>query len=251
MGRLEGKTIIVIGGAQGIGRGCVLAAASEGAHIVVGDIDDARANTVATEATARGPSAIARRADVVERDQVDALVATTLDQFGQVDGLVNLAYFHKGPSPVAELPADELARELHVDVVGCLVAMQAVYPHLRERGGSIVNFSSAAGVEGLAGRAAYSAAKAGVRLLSRTAALEWGREGIRVNTVCPFAMSESLAAAVAAGTVDQTQLDGVSPLGRPGDPEHDIGAGVAFLLSDDSRYVTGHTIALDGGGLAL
>ncbi len=129
--------------------------------------------------------------------------------------------------------------------------MQAVYPHLRERGGSIVNFSSSAGVEGLADRAAYSAAKAGVRLLSRTAALEWGRDQIRVNTVCPFSMSESLAAAVAAGTVDQAHLDGVSPLGRPGDPEHDIGAGVAFLLSDDSRYLTGHTIVLDGGGLAL
>jgi NAD(P)-dependent dehydrogenase (short-subunit alcohol dehydrogenase family) len=195
--------------------------------------------------------AISQHADVVERDQVDALVATALAESGRIDGLVNLAYFHEGPSPVAELATDALLRELHVDVVGCLVAMQAVYPHLRERGGSIVNFSSAAGVEGLADRAAYSAAKAGVRLLSRTAALEWGRDGVRVNTVCPFAMSESLAAAVAAGTVDQAHLDRVSPLGRPGDPEHDIGAGVAFLLSDDARYLTGHTLALDGGGLAL
>ena len=182
------------------------------------------------------------RTDVVEREQVDALVQTALGEFGQVDGLVNLAYFHKGPSPVAELSVDDLTRELHVDVVGCLIAMQAVYPHLRGRGGSIVNFSSGAGVEGLAERAAYSAAKAAVRLLSRTAALEWGREDIRVNTVCPFAMSESLAAAVAAGTVDQAHLDAVSPLGRPGDPERDIGAGVAFLLSDDARYVTGQTI---------
>jgi NAD(P)-dependent dehydrogenase (short-subunit alcohol dehydrogenase family) len=251
MGRLDDKTIIVIGGAQGIGRGCVLAAAGEGARVVVGDIDDARARGVADEATGRGARALALHADVVEREQMDALVTTTLEEFGRVDGLVNLAYFHKGPSPVAELATDELTRELYVDVVGCLVAMQAVYPHLKVRGGSIVNFSSAAGVEGLAGRAAYSAAKAGVRLLSRTAALEWGRDGIRVNTVCPFSMSESLAAAVAAGTVDQAHLDGVSPLGRPGDPERDIGAGVAFLLSDDSRYVTGHTIALDGGGLAL
>ena len=97
----------------------------------------------------------------------------------------------------------------------------------------------------------HSSAKAAVRLMSRTAALEWGAENIRVNCVCPFAMSPSLADAVRAGTVDQAQLDAVSPLGRPGDPELDIGAGVAFLLSDDARYVTGQTLALDGGGLAL
>lgn len=139
---------------------------------------------------------------------------------------------------VAELSTESLTRELHVDVVGCLIAMQAVYPELRAHGGSIVNFSSGAGVEGLAGRAAYSSAKAAVRLLSRTAALEWGAEGIRVNCVCPFAMSPSL-------------IDAVSPLGRPGDPELDIGAGVAFLVSDDARYVTGQTFMLDGGGLAL
>jgi NAD(P)-dependent dehydrogenase (short-subunit alcohol dehydrogenase family) len=251
MGRLDGKTVIVIGGAQGIGRGCVLAAASEGAHVVVGDLNEAGARDVAKEASARDTRAIGMGVDVVEREQVDALVSTALDEFGGLDGLVNLAYWHDGPSPLAELSPDSLARELHVDVVGCLVAMQAVHPHLRARGGSIVNFSSSAGVEGLAERAAYSAAKAGVRLLSRTAALEWGRDQIRVNTVCPFSMSESLAAAVAAGTVDQAHLDSVSPLGRPGDPEHDIGAGVAFLLSDDARYVTGQTVALDGGGLAL
>ncbi len=251
MGRLDGKTVVVIGGAQGIGRGCVLAAASEGAHVVVGDLTERGARDVAADATARGMAAIGMRADVVDREQVDALVSTALDEFGRVDGLVNLAYFHEGPAPLAQLSPDALTRELHVDVVGCLIAMQAVYPHLRERGGSIVNFSSSAGVEGLAQRAAYAAAKAGVRLLSRTAALEWGRDGIRVNTVCPFSMSESLTAAVAAGTVDQAQLDALSPLGRPGDPERDIGAGVAFLLSDDARYVTGQTIALDGGGLAL
>ena len=251
MGRLDGKVVVVIGGAQGIGRGCVLAAASEGAHVVLGDLNDEGARAVAEEATARGTRAVGMGGDVVDRTSVDAMVATALTEFGHLDGLVNLAYAHDGPAPLAELSTDSLTRELHVDVVGCLIAMQAVYPELRAHGGSIVNFSSGAGVEGLAGRAAYSSAKAAVRLLSRTAALEWGAEGIRVNCVCPFAMSPSLTEAVRAGTVDQAQLDAVSPLGRPGDPELDIGAGVAFLLSDDARYVTGQTMMLDGGGLAL
>jgi NAD(P)-dependent dehydrogenase (short-subunit alcohol dehydrogenase family) len=251
MGRLDGKVVVVIGGAQGIGRGCVLAAASEGAHVVLGDLNDTGARAVAEEASARGTRAIGMGGDVVDRTSVDAMVATALAEFGRLDGLVNLAYAHDGPAPLAELSADSLTRELHVDVVGGLIAMQAVYPALRAHGGSIVNFSSGAGIEGLAGRAAYSSAKAAVRLLSRTAALEWGAEGIRVNCVCPFAMSPSLTEAVLAGTVDQAQLDAVSPLGRPGDPELDIGAGVAFLLSDDARYVTGQTFMLDGGGLAL
>jgi NAD(P)-dependent dehydrogenase (short-subunit alcohol dehydrogenase family) len=251
MGRLDGKTILVIGGAQGIGRGCVLAAASEGAHVVIGDLNERGAIEVAADATARGARAVGVAGDVVDRESVDAMVAIARTEFGGLDGLVNLAYAHDGPSPLAELSTESLTRELHVDVVSCLIAMQAVYDELRAGGGSIVNFSSGAGVEGMAGRAAYSSAKAAVRLLSRTAALEWGAEGIRVNCVCPFAMSPSLADAVKAGTVDQAQLDAVSPLGRPGDPELDIGAGVAFLLSEDARYVTGQTFMLDGGGLAL
>ena len=126
MGRLDGKTVIVVGGAQGIGRGCVLAAAAEGAHVVVGDLNEIGAREVAADATARGARAVGMRADVVEREQVDALVATALAEFGRVDGLVNLAYFHEGPVPLAELSTESLTRELHVDVVGCLIAIFVV-----------------------------------------------------------------------------------------------------------------------------
>src|SRR6476469_8061374 len=157
MGRLDDKTVIVIGGAQGIGRGCVLAAAAEGAHVVVGDLNEEGARDVAAEATARGTQATGMCVDVVERPQVDALVDAALTEFGHRDGLVNLAYWHDGPAPIAELSPESLARELHVDVVGCLVAMQAVYPPLRGRGGSIVNLGCTAAVEGLAERSAYFA----------------------------------------------------------------------------------------------
>lgn len=251
MGRLDGKAILIIGGAQGIGRGCALAAATEGAQLVVGDLNEAGARSVAEEATARGTQAVGRGGDVVDRNSVDALVATAVDEFGHLDGLVNLAYLHDDPVPVVELSVESLRRELEVDVIGCLVAMQAAYPALRESRGSVVNFSSGAGVEGLAGRPAYSTAKAAIRTLSRTTALEWGADGIRVNCVCPFALSPSLAAARDAGTVDAAYLDGLSPLGRIGDPELDIGAAVAFLLSDDARYFTGQTVMLDGGSMSL
>ena len=176
MGRLDGKTFLVIGGAQGIGRGCVLAAASQGAHVVIGDLNERGAHEVADEATARarGPSGIG--GDVVDRASVDAMVATALREFGRLDGLVNLAYAHDGPAPLAELSAESLHRELHVDVVGCLIAMQAVYGELRAGGGSIVNFSSERGRRGVGRAGRVRRAKAAVRLLSRTAALEWGAE---------------------------------------------------------------------------
>src|SRR5690349_3930586 len=109
MGRLDDKTVLVIGGAQGIGRGCALAAAAEGARVVVGDLNEGGARDVAAEISTRGGTAIGRAVDVVDRVQVDALVGAALAEFGQLDGLVNLAYWHKGAVPLAELEADDLA----------------------------------------------------------------------------------------------------------------------------------------------
>jgi NAD(P)-dependent dehydrogenase (short-subunit alcohol dehydrogenase family) len=250
MGRLDGKTVLVIGGAQGIGEGCALAAASEGANLVIGDVNADGARATADEARSRGVRAVGLAVDVVERDEVDTMVATALDEFSVIDGLVNVAFYNTEVAPLAETSLETFQRQLQVDVVGCMLAMQTVYPHLRGRGGSIVNFSSGAGVGGLPGRAGYAATKAAIRLLSRTAALEWGGDGVRVNAVCPLSTSPSLEAAFEEGAIDRALLEGSNPLGRLGDPETDIGAAVAFLLSEDARYVTGQTIAVDGGNLA-
>src|ERR1700730_6577389 len=103
MGRLDDKAILIIGGAQGIGRGCALAAATEGAQLVIGDLNEAGAHEVAKEASARGARAVGLRGDVVDRASVDAMVAAAVDAFGHLDGLVNLAYRHDDPVPVAEL----------------------------------------------------------------------------------------------------------------------------------------------------
>jgi NAD(P)-dependent dehydrogenase (short-subunit alcohol dehydrogenase family) len=251
MGRLDGKTVLVIGGAQGIGRGCALAAASEGANLVVGDVSADDAQATAADARSRGARTVGMAVDVVEGEQVDAMVAAALAEFGAIDGLVNTAFLKADVVPLAEMSLDTLLRELQVDVVGCVRAMQAVYPHLRGKGGSIVNFSSGAGILGSEGRGGYSAAKAAIRGLSRTAALEWGVDNVRVNSVCPFSLSPSLQASIDAGTLDRTLLESTNPLRRIGDPELDIAPGVVFLLSDDARYVTGQTVALDGGVLSL
>jgi NAD(P)-dependent dehydrogenase (short-subunit alcohol dehydrogenase family) len=251
MGRLDGKTVLVIGGAQGIGRGCVLSAAGEGANLVIGDLRAEGARSTAEEATARGARAIGMTVDVTDKEQVDAMVTRALDEFGAIDGLVNLAFYPTERTPLAEMPLEQLGHELQVDVVGCLLAMQAVHPHLRHRGGSIVNFSSGAGVIGVPGLAGYSAAKAAIRLLSRVAALEWGTENVRVNAVCPYSMSPTYDAAIEREHLDPAALSAYVPLGRIGDAEADIGPGVVFLLSDDARYVTGQTMAFDGGVLAL
>jgi NAD(P)-dependent dehydrogenase (short-subunit alcohol dehydrogenase family) len=247
MGRLDGKTVLVIGGAQGIGRGCALAAATEGANLVVGDVNEQGARATADDAIARGTRAIGQAVDVAERTELDGMIAAALREFGAIDGLVNTAFANTDASPLAELPVEVLERQLRVDVIGCVLAMQAIYPFLRERGGSIVNFSSSAGVHGQPGLAGYSATKAAIRAVSRTAALEWGGEAVRVNSICPFAMGPSIEHSIEEGYLDREQLDRASPLGRIGDPEHDIGPGVVFLLSDDARYVTGQTFALDGG----
>ena len=251
MGKLDGKTVLIIGGAQGIGRGSVLAVASEGANLVVGDINGDGALTTAADARGRGACGVGMTVDVVDHAQVDAMVAAALAEFGAIEGLVNVAFLRTDVVPVEDMSLDTFARELQVDVVGCLLAMQAVFPHLRERGGSIVNFSSGAGVHGIPGRSGYSAAKAAIRLLSRTAALEWGGLGIRVNSVCPWSLSPSLEESLRSGALSGVDIAKAAPLGRIGDPEADIGVGVTFLLSDDSRYMTGQTVALDGGSLAL
>ena len=217
--------------------------------MVVGDIDTDGARRTADEVVARGGHALGLAVNVVDIGQVEAMITAAIEEFGAIDGLVNLAFYRTDPIPLMDMSLDALSRELHIDVVGCLLAMQAVQPHLRGRNGSIVNFSSSAGINGQPGLAGYSAAKAAIRGLSRTAALEWAREGVRVNAVCPFSLTPSLELSFKRGTLDRAVVEAHNPMGRIGDAETDIGPGVVFLLSDDSRYITGQTLPLDGGSL--
>ena len=188
--RLRDKVAIVTGAGQGVGRGIALAFAREGAALVVADLDEESGARVAGELEALGAKARFVRCDVSDRADVDAAVGETVEAFGGIDVLVNNAQ----RAPAAPLPLIE-----HTDAVidlcfdsgfrGTFYFMQACYPHLKQRGGRIIKLGSAAGLRGIAGQAVYGAAKEAIRALSKTAAREWGPDGINVNIICPLANS--------------------------------------------------------------
>jgi 2-hydroxycyclohexanecarboxyl-CoA dehydrogenase len=246
-GRLTGKVVLVFGGGRGIGRGCALAIASEGATVVVADLDEASATAVAEEIAGRGATGRGVGCDVVNRAQVKAVIDDAAAEFGHIDGVINLAYAGVARMPLEELTVDLLERELQVGVIGSFNTMMLAMPELKKSQGSVVNFASGAGIEGTPSLGAYAATKQGIRGLSLVAAHELGVHGVRINAVCPLGLSP--AAEKYYETDPEAYAASVAkvPLRRYGDCEVDIGRAVAFLVSDDARFVTGQTVMLDGG----
>jgi NAD(P)-dependent dehydrogenase (short-subunit alcohol dehydrogenase family) len=246
-GRLEGKVILVFGGGRGIGRGCALAIASEGATVVVADLDEANAQAVAGEIGERGAVGTAAHCDVVNRAQVKAVIDDAASTYGHVDGVINLAYAGVARMPLEELTVELLERELQVGVVGSFNTMMLAMPELKKSKGAVVNFASGAGIEGTPSLGAYAATKQGIRGLSLVAAHELGVHGVRINTVCPLGLSPAAEAYYEHNPDAYATSVAKVPLRRYGDCELDIGKAVAFLVSDDARFVTGQTVMLDGG----
>jgi NAD(P)-dependent dehydrogenase (short-subunit alcohol dehydrogenase family) len=248
MGKLDGKVAIVTGASQGSGYGAARAMAREGASVVLVSRTRTKLEGVAREIEAAGGTAMVHPADVTNRAAIEALVAATAARFGRIDVLVNAA---QSPvirtAPIADI-SDEDVRELwESGAVATLALMRAVRPHMiAAGGGSIVNFGSGA-IHNPMQYGVYAGVKAAIQAISRAAALEWAKEGIRVNVVFP--MSESPAAdadfALAEGRAQAVAR--TIPLGRMGDPVEDIGQPIAFLASDESRFITGSTLALTGG----
>ena len=249
MGQLDGKVALITGAGRGIGRGIARAMAREGAAVAVQELDAERAREAADEVAALSPlGAIAIGGDIGTRAVCERAVAETVEAFGGLDILVNNAAGNAPRAPLVELEDEVFDLSWRVCVMGTVWCMQAAHPHLVARGGgSIINFGSASATAGRPTQAAYSAAKEGVRALTRVAANEWGEAGITVNTICPFAASEGMLAWA------ENQPGGVEaatahiPLRRLGDPEHDVGRIAVFLASDAARYVTAQTMWVDGG----
>ena len=224
------KVAIITGGGGNIGRGVCRAMARAGATVVALDLDPA------------GADAAARRVacDVTDPAACERAVGEVVRDLGAVDTLVNAAQRFRAGIPITKLSEDDLRVSFESGPIATLRMMQLCHPHMKARGGgAIINFASGVGTQGMVGAGAYAAAKEAIRGLTKVAALEWGRENIRVNVICPVASGDPNAPWVADALA-------INPMGRIGDPEADIGAAVVYLAGPGS-YVTGRTLHVDGG----
>ena len=248
--RLEGRTAIVTGAGQGVGRGIARRLASEGANVVVAARRVETGAPVAAEIRALGGSALCIETDVSDRDQIQSCVDQTVERFGGLEIMVHNAV--KGGAGVHRLEDvgleswEPLSRTA---VWASFHCAQIALPHLRVAGtqGRLILISSPSGVEGSYTLPLYSAVKAAQRAMAKSLAREWGSLGITVNCIGPVAETPALTAAFVSNPLLRDRLNARTPLGRVGDAELDIGAAAAFLASDDASYVTGQMLVVDGG----
>ncbi|MXY01914.1 MAG: glucose 1-dehydrogenase [Acidimicrobiales bacterium] len=268
-GRMEGKVAVITGGASGIGRACGLRFASEGASIVVADLNPDRAASVVDEINALGSDAIAVQVDTSQQEQNDAMADAAVDTFGRIDACVAAAgishsgyvsreiedqagqdRFDRGDMFFIDKSLESWQRVLDVNLTGVMLTNQAVARKMRDNdGGAIVNISSIAGTNVLKGSSDYCVSKAGVWMLTRCAALELSRYSIRVNAVGPGYIQTSMSGAVLGNERWVQARERETPLGRLGEPG-DIANACLYLCSDDASFVTGEIIFPDGGVMA-
>jgi len=247
MGKLDGKVAVVTGAGQGIGRGVALALAKEGASVVLADLQEVACQQTAREIAATGASAVPVTCNVSRRDQVKAVVAAAVKEFGTVDVLVNAAQAMRNDVLLQDTTDEDMDLALGSGLMGTYYFMQECFPYLRQRGGKIVNFGSAAGLEGAPGWAAYAASKEGIRALTRVACHEWARYKINVNVICPLAGDPHWEALRRQQPEIVKHMLAAVPMRRFGEAEKDIGRVVVFVASSDSDYITGQTLMVDGG----
>jgi len=249
MGRLDGRVAIITGAGQGIGRGIARRYAREGAAVIVAEVNRDTGAQVESEINDElGGRATFVPTDVLEREQVEAAVDAAVAEYGSADILVNNAYVAAGFDRFERKPADDLLLAFRGGPLHTYWAMQAVFPHMKaQRWGRIVNFVSLNGINAHQYSADYNAAKLGILAITRTAAREWAKHNILANCIAPAAASPAYEAFAEAAPDNAAEMLKENPIGRMGDPEHDIGGVALFLASEDSDYITGMTMFADGG----
>ena len=248
MKRLNGNVTLITGGGKGIGFGLAEAFAEEGSNLVLTGRTESRLLEAKQKLEERyGIEVLPLVADGADEQAIKMVVQKTIEKFGKLNTLVNNAQVSKSGMPLVEHTKEDFDLAIYSGLYAAFFYMRECFPHLKASRGSVINFASGAGLFGKLGQASYAAAKEGIRGMSRVAAAEWGPDGVRVNVVCPLAMTESLQQwKENYPDLFQKTIQGI-PLGRFADPRQDIGRVCVFLASDDASYVTGETITLQGG----
>jgi NAD(P)-dependent dehydrogenase (short-subunit alcohol dehydrogenase family) len=242
------RSVLVTGGASGMGRATALLLARDGAAVTVVDRAADAAKDVAREITAANGAAIAAPADVGKEDEIVTAVAGAVDAFGGLDGVVTSAgVFHGGDlRPLGEVDLDDFLFVLQVNLAGTFLAIKHAVPHLITRRGAVVTIASTAALKGHGYGSGYTASKGGVAALTRLAAVQYGPQGVRVNCICPGGVDTPMTAGIWNRPEAQERIGRDIPLQRVAQPDQ-IASVAAFLLSDAASHLTGQTIAVDGG----
>jgi NAD(P)-dependent dehydrogenase (short-subunit alcohol dehydrogenase family) len=246
--RFAGKVAFVTGAGSGIGRATATAFAAEGADIALADIDSAGNEETAHIVAEHGGRVLAVECDVTSSSDVKTAVERTVQELGRLDVAFNNAGIEQPPTTLVDTTEDDWSRLLDIDLRSAFLCMKYEIPAMLEHGGgSIVNTSSGAGVIGIRGQAAYVAAKHGLIGLTKSAALEYAAQGVRVNAICPGIIETPMMHRFSGGTPEgRARVIDQEPVGRMGSPE-EIASAVLWLSSDLGAFATGHAMVIDGG----
>ncbi|WP_342513457.1 SDR family oxidoreductase [Sporosarcina sp. FSL K6-1522] len=250
MKKLEGKVAIITGGAGGIGMGMATAMVKEGAKVVIVDLNQEVGEKTVKQLQEHSPESMFIQADLTEHAKLGDIVKQVADKYGKLDILVNNAHASKMAS-IEETTQAELDFSFNTGFYPTFYLMQAALPYLKESQGKIINFSSGAGINGDVNQASYAAAKEAIRAITRVAANEFGPFGINVNLISPIAKSPGMIQWAEENPEYYQGMLSKIPMRRLGEVESDIGRVAVFLASEDSDYITGQTIMVDGGATKL
>ncbi|MEO8695665.1 MAG: SDR family oxidoreductase [Acidimicrobiales bacterium] len=247
---MDDRVVIVTGAGRGLGRGAALAFATEGCRVGVLEWDPVTGADTAAEIERRGAQALAVACDVGDKAAVDEAVAAVVERFGRIDVVINNAQAVTFTTVLetTDHDADVIWRS---GFLGTLHVMQAAHPHLVKTQGNIINVISGAMLGGFGKNGVYGSVKAAIRTLTRSAAIEWGPLGIRVNCISPSAQTPALEQWKKDYPKEYAQRIAIIPLQRFGDPEDDIGRALVALASADAHYITSATVTVDGGAYFL
>lgn len=246
MGRLEGKSCLISGGAKGLGAAQARLFAREGARVTVGDVRDSDGALIVEELRASGADSLFVRLDVTSEADWEGAIGAVMEAFGALDVLVNNAGIYNR-APVADTTLEEWERVMDVNSTGVFLGTKHAIPAMRRSGGgSIVNMSSVAGLVGSRTQTVYNASKGAVRLLTKSTAVQYAADGIRANSVHPGVIETDMIQEVIRTEEERATRMSLTPIGRFGTAE-DVANGVLFLASDEASYVTGAELVIDGG----